>query len=66
LLDILTIETWKKTYTFNFPLVDITDLQKFPLSEYNHPLTRVPRGRPKSDSGRAKREGNGGMRWYKL
>jgi hypothetical protein len=33
MLDILTIEAWKKTYTSNFPLVNIT----------------VPRGRPKKE-----------------
>jgi len=42
--DILTIKTWKKTYTSNFPLVNITNLQKLPLSECHPPLTRVPCG----------------------
>ncbi len=61
MLDILTIETWKKTYTSNFRLVNITNLQKHNISEYSPPLTRVPRGRPKKERFReGKREGHGG------
>jgi len=45
----LSILTWKKTYTSNFPLIDISDLTKLPLSECHPPLTRVPRGRPKKE-----------------
>jgi hypothetical protein len=59
--DILTIETWKKTYTSNFPLIDITDLQKLPLSECHPPLTRVPRGRPKKE--RFRKGKKRGPRW---
>ena len=45
----LTISTWKKTYSSNFPMIDITDLTKVLFSEYHPPLTRVPRGRPKKE-----------------
>ena len=54
--EILTIEAWKKTYTSNFPLIDITDLQRLPLSECHPPLTRVPRGRPKKERFRKGKE----------
>ena len=47
--DILTVETWKRTYTSNFPLIDISRRQPLPLSECHPPLTRVPRGRPKKE-----------------
>jgi hypothetical protein len=47
--ELLSILTWKKTYTSNFPLIDISDLIKLPLSECYPPLTRVPRGRPKKE-----------------
>jgi len=47
--EILSIATWKRTYSDNFPLIDITKLQPLPLSECHPPLTRVPRGRPKKE-----------------
>src|SRR6266536_4682278 len=47
--DVLSVETWKKTYSSNFPLIDISDLEPLPLSECHPPLTRVPRGRPKKE-----------------
>jgi hypothetical protein len=47
--ELLSILTWKKTYTSNFPLIDISDLIKLPLSECYPPLTRVPRGRLKKE-----------------
>jgi hypothetical protein len=56
----LTIATWKKTYTSNFPLIDITELLPLPLSECHPPLTRVPRGRPKKE--RFRREDTRGPR----
>jgi hypothetical protein len=28
----LSIDTWKKTYLSNFPLIDVSDLMKLPLS----------------------------------
>jgi len=46
---LLSISIWKKTYTSNFPLIDISNLIKLPLSECYPPLTRVPRGRPKKE-----------------
>jgi hypothetical protein len=46
---LLSILTWKKTYTSNFPLIDISDLIKLPLSECYPPLTRVLRSRPKKE-----------------
>jgi hypothetical protein len=39
----------KRTYSNNFPLIDITELQPLPLSKCHPPLTRVPRGRPKKE-----------------
>jgi hypothetical protein len=33
----LTISTWKKTYSSNFPMIDITDLTKLPFSECHPP-----------------------------
>jgi len=47
--EILNITTWKKTYTSNFLLIDISDLQPLPLSVCHPPLTRVLRGRPKKE-----------------
>jgi hypothetical protein len=47
--EILSITTWKRTYSNNFPLIDITDLQPLPLFECHPPITRVPRGRPKKE-----------------
>jgi hypothetical protein len=47
--ELLSILTWKKTYTSNFPLIDISDLTKLPLSECHPPLTRVPRSRLKKE-----------------
>lgn len=58
--DILTVATWKKTYSSNFPLIDISELQQLPLSECYLPLTRVPRGRPKKE--RYRKEGIRGPR----
>ena len=50
MLEILSIEIQKKTYTSNFPLLDIIDLQKVNTnSECHPPLTRVPRSRPKKE-----------------
>jgi hypothetical protein len=46
---LIIISTWKKTYSSNFPLIDISELQPLPLSECHPPLTRVPRGRPKRE-----------------
>jgi hypothetical protein len=43
----LSIDTWKKTYLLNFPLIDVSDVAQLPLSDCQPPLTRVPRGRPK-------------------
>jgi hypothetical protein len=39
----------EKSYTSNFPLIDISDLQQLPFSVCHPPLTRVPRGRPKKE-----------------
>ena len=47
--ELLTFATWKKTYSSNFPLIDISNLLPLPLSECHPPLTRVPRGRPKKE-----------------
>ena len=47
--DVLSVKTRKKTYSSNFPLIDISDLEPLPLSKYHPPLTRVPRGRPKKE-----------------
>jgi hypothetical protein len=47
--EILSIATWKRTYSDNFPLIDITDLQPLPLFECHPPITGVPRGRPKKE-----------------
>ena len=47
--ELLTIATWKETYSSNFPLIDISNLLPLPLSECHPPLTRVPRGRPKKE-----------------
>jgi hypothetical protein len=47
--DILTIATWRKTYSDNFPLIDISELQLLPAEPCHAPLTRVPRGRPKKE-----------------
>ena len=58
--EILSIATWKKTYTSNFPLIDISDLQPLPLSACHPPLTRVPRGRPKKE--RFRKENVRGLR----
>lgn len=50
MLEILLIKTWKKTYTLNFSLIDITDLQKVDTDSKCHlPLKQVPRGRPKKE-----------------
>jgi hypothetical protein len=38
MLEILSIATWKRTYSDNFPLI-----------KYHPPITRVPRGRPKKE-----------------
>jgi hypothetical protein len=45
----LSIDTWKKTYLSNFPLIDVSDLTQLPPSDCHPPLTRVPRGRPKKE-----------------
>jgi hypothetical protein len=47
--EILSVVTWKRTYSDNFPLIDISELQPLPLSVCHLPLTRVPRGRPKKE-----------------
>jgi hypothetical protein len=44
-----SISTWKKIYTSNFPLIDISNLTKLPFSKCYPPLTRVPRGRLKKE-----------------
>ena len=49
ILDVLSVKTWKKTYSSNFPLIDISNLEPLPLSECHPPLTRVPRGRLKKE-----------------
>lgn len=45
----LSINTWQKTYSSNFPLIDVSDLSKAPFTDCHPPLTRVPRGRPKKE-----------------
>ena len=45
----LSIDTWKKTYTSNFPLINVSDLSKAPFTDSHPSLTRVPRGRPKKE-----------------
>jgi hypothetical protein len=45
----LSINTWKKTYSSNFSLIDVSDLSKAPFTDCHPPLTRVPRGRPKKE-----------------
>jgi zinc finger SWIM domain-containing protein 3 len=47
MLEILSVATWKRTYSDNFPLIDISELQV--SLECHPPLTRVPRGRPKKE-----------------
>ena len=47
--ELLSISTWKKNYTLDFPLIDISDLQQLPFSIYHPPLTRVPRYWPKKE-----------------
>jgi hypothetical protein len=47
--EILSVATWKRTYSENFPLVDISELQPLPLSMCYLPLTRVTHGRPKKE-----------------
>jgi hypothetical protein len=47
--EVLSIATWKRIYSDNFPMIDISELQPLPLSECHPPLTRVPRGRPKKE-----------------
>ena len=49
MLESLLVETWRKTYTSNFPLIDVSDLEKLPFTDCHPPLTRVPRGRPKKE-----------------
>jgi hypothetical protein len=45
--EILPVTTWKRTYSDNFPLIDISELQS--SLDCHPPLTRVPRGRPKKE-----------------
>jgi hypothetical protein len=45
--EILSVATWKRTYSDNFPLIDISELQS--SLDCHPPLTRVPRGRPKKE-----------------
>ena len=47
--EILSIATWKRIYSNNFPLINITKLQPLPLFKCHPLLTRVPRGRPKKE-----------------
>lgn len=47
--EILSIATWKRTYTDSFPLIDISELQPLPAEPCHPPLTRVPYGRPKKE-----------------
>jgi hypothetical protein len=49
MLELLLVETWRKTYTSDFPLIDVSDLQKPPFTDCHPPLTRVPRGWPKKE-----------------
>ena len=45
----LSIDTWKKTYISNFPLIDVSDLSKASFTDSHPPLTQVPRGRLKKE-----------------
>ena len=45
----LSINTWKKIYISNFPLIDVSDLSKAYFTDSHPPLTQVPRGRPKKE-----------------
>jgi hypothetical protein len=47
MLEILSVVTWKCTYSNNFPLIDISEL--WVLLERHPPLTCVPQGRPKKE-----------------
>lgn len=62
----LSISTWKKTYSSNFPLIDTSTFKNYLFQTAILPLTRVPRGRPKRDSRKIRYEGLGERLPHKL
>ena len=52
----LSIDTWKKIYISNFPLIDVSDLSKASFTDSHPPFTQVPRGRPKKERLRSLQE----------
>lgn len=56
--EILSINTWKRTYSDNFPMINVSDLQPLPLSEFHTPLTRSKRSAQKGEVQEGRDEGS--------